>query len=680
MTTSSKTPQFGMFKPTRDNIDLAWQFNSVKDKNNRKKVTCDFCQVETSGGITRARQHQLGIRGDVKSCRKIPPDCKLLLQTYYDEKQALKDGILNEMEVQIDDDINDDVVEIRRIQSGKKAIEAPLPAAKKTKGSLDLMLMKKAEHKLGKYKRQTSIIDTCDKEARARTVQYIARFFYTNEIAFSVARSKSFKLMLEEVGNYDLHLKPPSYHELRVPLLEKELEYTKALLNGHQLHRAKYGCSIMSDGWTDRKNRTLINFLVNSTAGTMFVKSIDAFAYMKTEIKIFELLENYVEEIGEQNIVQVVTDNGNLMLEDIRKIAKVKTVIQKEISLVDFIYNHTLALNIMRKNTDNVELVRHGVTRFATTFLTLQRLHKQKTNLRKMFTSEEWLKSKAANDPKGKKATRIVLLTSFWNDIIYTLKVMEPLVQVLRLVDNEKKPAMGYIYICSSDQGYYLNPKYFYSKPEIENDPILVGGLHLCIKTLSESHQMSDMTTTQLSEYKIVNGLFGLSGAIRQRATLVPVEWWKTYGAHTPLLQLLAIKVLSLTCSFSGCERNWSIFEYIHSKKRSRLEHKRLEDLIFVKYNQALKERYDCRDVIDPIILNDDDDYINEFVEELVYAGDNQLGLMLPMQEVVVEEDVEEVEPIYVEDDEDEEEENEEYIEIDGEEEEEEEEEDYVER
>ncbi|XP_004510496.1 uncharacterized protein [Cicer arietinum] len=540
----------------------------------------------------------------------------------------------------------------------------------------------------------------------------------------------------------------------------------------------------MSDGWTHIKNRTLINFLVNSTAGTMFVKSIDASAYMKTGIKIFELLDNFVEEIGEQNIVQVVTDNGSnyvlvgklltakrphlfwtlcdahcldLMLKDIGKIAKVKTVIQKGISLVGFIYNHTLALNIMRKNIDNVELVRHGVTRFATTFLTLQRLHKQKTNLRKMFTSEEWLKSKAANDPKGKKATCIVLLTSFWNDIIYTLKVMGPLVQVLRLVDNEKKPAMAYIYAaiikakedirkafneqaskyidvfaiiderwkCQLHHplhfvGYYLNPKYFYSKPEIENDPILVGGLHLCIETLSESHQMGDMTTTHLAEYKIANGLFGLGGAIRQRATLAPAEWWKTYGAQTPLLQLLAIKVLSLTCSSSGCERNWSTFEHIHSK-RSRLEHKRLEDLVFVKYNQTLKERYDCRDVIEPIVLNDDGDYINEFevrdlgeddelVEELVYADDNLTWTDVanaseanePMvytrratkekavasaskaiaqeaisKKVVVEEDVEEVEPIYVEDDEDEE--NEEYIEVDEEEEEEAEEEDYVE-
>ena len=95
----------------------------------------------------------------------------------------------------------------------------------------------------------------------------------------------------------------------------------------------------------------------------------------------------------------------DLMLEDIGKIPKVKRVIQRGIKLVGYIYNHTLALNTMRKFTQKTELVRHGVTRFATTFLTLQRLHKQKANLRRMFNSDEWLKSKAAKEPKGKQAT-----------------------------------------------------------------------------------------------------------------------------------------------------------------------------------------------------------------------------------------------------------------------------------
>lgn len=33
-------------------------------------------------------------------------------------------------------------------------------------------------------------------------------------------------------------------------------------------------------------------------------------------------------------------------------------------------------------------------------------------------------------------------MPSFWNDLVYSLKAMGPLVHVLRLVDNEKQPAM----------------------------------------------------------------------------------------------------------------------------------------------------------------------------------------------------------------------------------------------
>ena len=39
---------------------------------------------------------------------------------------------------------------------------------------------------------------------------------------------------------------------------------------------AQTGCTVMSDGWTDQKGRTLINFLVSCPKGTMFIKSVDA--------------------------------------------------------------------------------------------------------------------------------------------------------------------------------------------------------------------------------------------------------------------------------------------------------------------------------------------------------------------------------------------------------------------
>ncbi|RDY10426.1 hypothetical protein CR513_05060, partial [Mucuna pruriens] len=122
----------------------------------------------------------------------------------------------------------------------------------------------------------------------------------------------------------------------------------------------------------------------------------------------------------------------DLLLEDIEKIAKVKKI-KRGIKLVGYIYNHSLTLNTMRKFTNKSKLVRHGVTRFATTFFTLQRLHKQKANLRRMI-------------PKGRKQQTLFLCPSLWNDVVYALKAMGPIVCVLRLVDNEKRHAMGYIY------------------------------------------------------------------------------------------------------------------------------------------------------------------------------------------------------------------------------------------
>lgn len=46
----------------------------------------------------------------------------------------------------------------------------------------------------------------------------------------------------------------------------------------------------------------------------------------------------------------------------------------------------------------------------------------------------------------------------------------------------------------------------------------------------------------------------------------------------------------------------------LHSKRRSKLDHGRLKDLVYVKYNRALIRRFNHRDVIDPISLTEIDD------------------------------------------------------------------------
>jgi len=110
----------------------------------------------------------------------------------------------------------------------------------------------------------------------------IARFWYQAGLSFNLVKLKSFQDMIDAIGAYGPNLPAPSYHEIRVPLLNKEVEYTEKLLQDHKLQWSKHGCSIMSDAWTDRKQRCLINFLVSSPAGTMFFKSIDGSNFVKT--------------------------------------------------------------------------------------------------------------------------------------------------------------------------------------------------------------------------------------------------------------------------------------------------------------------------------------------------------------------------------------------------------------
>eukprot|EP00267_Zea_mays_P045656 XP_020397970.1 uncharacterized protein LOC109941430 isoform X2 [Zea mays] len=50
----------------------------------------------------------------------------------------------------------------------------------------------------------------------------------------------------------------------------------------------------------------------------------------------------------------------------------------------------------------------------------------------------------------------------------------------------------------------------------------------------------------------------------------------------------MATKILSLTASSSGCERNWSGFDGVHTKKRNRLTTDCLNKLVYIQFNNRL--------------------------------------------------------------------------------------------
>ena len=98
------------------------------------------------------------------------------------------------------------------------------------------------------------------------------------------------------------------------------------------------------------------------------------------------------------------THTINLMLESIEKMPRYKKVIDQAKSLTIFIYAHRKTLSLMRSFTKKMDIVKQGVTRFASSFLTLQSLMEKKAQLRTMFTSFEWEECKWSKIVKGKVA------------------------------------------------------------------------------------------------------------------------------------------------------------------------------------------------------------------------------------------------------------------------------------
>ncbi|XP_042428549.1 uncharacterized protein LOC122015624 [Zingiber officinale] len=172
--------------------------------------------------------------------------------------------------------------------------------------------------------RQTTLNSTYKKDLLVDVKRRIGRFIYSAALPFNVVNDPYWLPMVDGIAEYGRGFKPPSMHELRTWILKAEVDGINLIYEEHKKAWKKYGCTIMSDGWTDGKNRSLINFLVNSPAGTFFLKSIDASDSIKNGELIFKYLNDVVDEVGEENVIQIVTDNASNYIKAGKKIMETR--------------------------------------------------------------------------------------------------------------------------------------------------------------------------------------------------------------------------------------------------------------------------------------------------------------------------------------------------------------------
>nr|KAJ0203522.1 hypothetical protein LSAT_V11C500272870 [Lactuca sativa] len=136
---------------------------------------------------------------------------------------------------------------------------------------------------------------------------------------------------------------------------------------------------------------------------------------------IYEYVGSCIQEVGPEHIVQIVTDNATNNM----GAAKFKKVLDQAKQVTIFIYAHHKTLAMMRKFTNKRDIIRLGVTKFASVYLTLQK------QLRHMFSSNEWEECKFSYTVKGGSSHTLVTGSTFWAGVTLCLKVFSPLVKVL---------------------------------------------------------------------------------------------------------------------------------------------------------------------------------------------------------------------------------------------------------
>ncbi|RVW97933.1 hypothetical protein CK203_021221 [Vitis vinifera] len=349
---------------------------------------------------------------------------------------------------------------------------------------------------------------------------------YSKGLPFNTVNDSYWFPMINVVANFGPGFKPPSMHELRTWILKEEVNDLSIIMEDHKKAWKQYGCSIMSDGWTDGKNRWLKKL---ERENVVQVITDNASNYVNAGMRLMEKMSRLWWTPCAAHCI-------DLMLEDIGKLNVHATTLSRARQVVKFIDGHTW----------------------------------QKQALIAMFSSEKWCSSTWAKKVEGVKTRSTVLFDpNFWPHVAFCIKTTVPLVSVLREVDSEERLAMGYIYELMDSAkekiafncrgmerkygpiwrkidarwtpqlhrplhaaGYYLNPQLRYGN-KFSNVDEVRNGLFECMDRMLDyqEHLKADI---QLDSYDQAMGEFGSRIAIDSRTLRSPtmLRDVKEIGAH----------------------------------------------------------------------------------------------------------------------------------------------------
>ncbi|KAK9292394.1 hypothetical protein L1049_020361 [Liquidambar formosana] len=633
--------------------DVCWEFAEKLDGN---KVRCKFCLRVLNGGISRLKHHlsRLPSKG-VNPCSKVRDDVTDRVRSIIASKEEGKEN-----------------------SNTKKQRLAEAKSPGNISASKALMSVE-AMTPIAKVFPSITPVGSSSLNDQENAERSIALFFFENKLDFSVARSTSYQLMIDAVTKCSHGFRGPSAEILKTAWLERIKSEVSLQWKDIEKEWATTGCTIIAETWTDNKSRALINFLVSSPSRTFFHRSVDASSYFKNTKCLADLFDSVIQDFGSENVVQIIIDSAlnytgianhivqhygtifvspcashclNLILEEFSKIDWVSRCILQAQTISKFIYNNASLLDLMKKFTGGQELIRTGITKSVSNFLSLQSMLKQKSRLKHMFHSPEYsTNSSYANKPQSLSCIDIIEDNDFWRAVEESVAISEPFLKVLREVSGGK-PAVGCIYefmtrAKDSLRTYYimdenkckafldivdrkwqnqlhsplhaaaafLNPSIQYN-PEIKFLGSIKEDFFRVLEKLLPTPDLRRDITNQILTFTKATGMFSCNLAMEARDMVSPGLWWEQYGDSAPVLQRVAIRILSQVCSTSTFERHWSTFQQIHSEKRNKIDKETLNDLVYINYNLKLSRQLKTKSSEADPIQCDDIDMTSEWVEE----------------------------------------------------------------
>ncbi|KAL1204457.1 hypothetical protein V5N11_004043 [Cardamine amara subsp. amara] len=409
--------------------------------------TCHFCNETRQESYSRVKAHLLGRKNaGIAICKKVKMSQKL-------EFKRL-----------------DDAFEKKKKESRGKEVVLPCETD---------CAFKKRKSCFSPIERSFGVA------ARDQLDQEIARMFFTGGLAFNLARNPHYyrSYQFAAANKLDGYV-PPGYNKLRTTLLQKERSHVEKQLVPLKSTWTEKWITIVSNGWSDPTRKPLINFIAISGSAPLFLKAVDCSGEVKSGAFISSLMKEVINEVGHQNVVQIITDNAanckaagdiiegeyphiywtpcvvhtlNLALKNICAAKNVEAnaetydacnwitdVHGDALAIKIFIMNHNMRLSIFSKFSP-LKLLSVADTRFASIIVMFKRLKLIKVSLQTMVISEEWYTYKDDDLGKARFAKEKILNDDWWETVSYIIDFTRPIYDMIRVCDTDK-PCLHLVY------------------------------------------------------------------------------------------------------------------------------------------------------------------------------------------------------------------------------------------